>query len=98
MALKITWHPKALYRFNQIVTYLENEFGEKTASLFIQKTYGAIFSISILPEIGSIEKKDLSIRGLVISKQVTLFYQIKGDKIILLNFFDNRRKPHDLKF
>jgi len=98
MALKISWSRKALARFNEISIYLELEFGEKTASHFVRRAYNAIFTISIFPEIGSIEMKELNIRGLVIHQQITMFYQVKTDRIILLNFFDNRQNPDHLNF
>jgi len=39
------------------------------------------------------EHPEREIRGFVIVKQLTLFYKIKQDKIILLNFYDNRQNP-----
>jgi plasmid stabilization system protein ParE len=98
MALKIVWSRKALSRFNEIIAHLEKEFGEKTASTFVRKVYDTIFAISIFPELGSQENKEYSIRGLVILQQVTLLYQIRKSKIILLNFYDNRQKPGSKRF
>jgi plasmid stabilization system protein ParE len=98
MALKISWSKKALLRFNEITSYLESEFGRNTASGFVNKVYESIFIISIFPEIGSIEKEELNIRGLIIFQQVTLFYQVRTERIILLNFYDNRQNPKRLKF
>jgi hypothetical protein len=50
------------------------------------------------PEVGTLENNDLNIRGFVIVKQLTIFYQIHDNEIILLNFYDNRQKPKNKKY
>jgi hypothetical protein len=50
------------------------------------------------PEIGSLENKEYGIRGFVIVKQITIFYQIRDNTIILLNFYDNRQQPKKERF
>jgi hypothetical protein len=50
------------------------------------------------PEVGTLENNDLNIRGFVIVKQLTIFYQIRDNEIILLNFYDNRQKPKNKKY
>ena len=66
MALTIKWSRKSEKKFDLILDYLTDEFGE--------------------------------IRGFVIVKQITLFYQVRNNTIILLNFYDNRQKPKKSKF
>jgi hypothetical protein len=65
---------------------------------FAQNIYNTLDILSIFPELGSVENQKLNIRGLVVTKQVTLFYQVRQDRIILLNFYDNRQKPKDNRF
>ena len=50
------------------------------------------------PEIGSLENKEYGIRCFVIVKQITLFYQVRDNTIILLNFYENRQQPKKTKF
>ncbi|NOU19785.1 MAG: hypothetical protein HOO91_19690 [Bacteroidales bacterium] len=59
----------------------------------MKKVYDFLDILIEFPEIGSLEHAERNIRGFVIVKQITLFYKIKDDKIILLNFFDNRQHP-----
>lgn len=66
--------------------------GEKSKILFIKKTFDFLDILELYPEIGKIEKAQLNIRGFVLIKQISIFYQIKESKIILLNFHDNRKK------
>ena len=98
MALKIQWSKKASKRFDEIINYLEKEFGDEVSSKFIQKVYEFLDLLEKFPELGSLEYKALNIRGFVIVKQTTIFYQVKNDEIIVLNFFDNRQNPKNRKY
>jgi plasmid stabilization system protein ParE len=93
MALEIFWSKKADERFDEITDYLESEWGEKSARVFAKKVYDLLDILIELPEIGTIEKKELNIRGILVVKQITLFYQVRSTKLILLNFYDNRQGP-----
>jgi hypothetical protein len=50
------------------------------------------------PERGSIENKDRGIRGFTLTRQVNIFYSVSGEKIFLLDFFDNRQDPNKKRF
>lgn len=93
MALKIVWSKRAILRFNQIVTYLGNEWGEKAVKEFIRSVFDFLEILSEYPELGSLENKERNIRGFTVVKQVNLYYRIDKDKITLLIFFDNRQHP-----
>ena len=97
MALKIIWSKRASLKFDQIVTYLIDEWSEKSAKQFIAKVFDFLEILSEFPEIGSVENKEKYIRGFTIVKQVNLYYRIKSDKIILIIFFDNRQNPKKKK-
>lgn len=92
---KISWSHKAENQFDKIITYLEKEFGNITTSEFVRKVFDVLSVISIFPEIGSIENRKYRIRGLIINKHVTLFYQVRKNRIIILNLFDNRQNPEN---
>lgn len=94
MALKVSWSKRASIRFSEIIQYLETEFGRKVSNTIAQDIYHTIEILSIFPDMGSLENHDYNIRGLVISKQITLFYQVRSDRIVLLNFYDNRQNPY----
>jgi len=98
MALEIYWTKRADKKFDRILEYLQIEWGENVAKAFTKKVYEFLDILSEFPEIGTIENKEKGIRGFTIIKQVNLFYRISGDKIILLNFFDNRQHPEKRKF
>jgi hypothetical protein len=48
--------------------------------------YDFLDILSGFPEIGTVEKKDLNIRGFVIVARLTVFYQIRDGNIIILIF------------
>jgi len=98
MALKIYWTKRADKKFDQILDYLLEEWGESVAKAFTRKVYDFLDILPEFPEIGTIENKEKGIRGFTIIRQVNLFYRISGDKVILLNFFDNRQNPRKKKF
>ncbi len=98
MALEIYWTKRADKKFDRILDYLHEEWGENVAKAFTIKVYEFLDILSEFPEIGTIENKEKGIRGFTIIKQVNLFYRISGDKVILLNFFDNRQHPKKKRF
>lgn len=98
MALTIKWSRKAEKKFDSILDYLNDEFGEITTAKFVKKVFDFLTILGEFPEIGSLENKEYGIRGFVIVKQITLFYQIRDSTIILLNFYDNRQHPKKAKF
>jgi len=98
MALEILWSKQADIRFDSILQYLEEEWGQHSVSLFVKKVYDFLDLLSEFPEIGTIENKEHNIRGFGIVKQIRIFYQIRENMIVLLNFYDNRQSTKRKKY
>ncbi len=98
MARKIIWTKRANKRINQIIEYLEDEFGENTTKSFVSKTYQLIDLISQNPHLGTMENLDKNIRGFLLTKHNRVFYRVTESEIIILNFFDTRTHPKNPKF
>lgn len=98
MALTLYWSTRADKKFDEIIEYLLQEWGETVTKAFVKKVYDFLDILIEFPEIGSIEHVERNIRGFVIVKQLTVFYKIENDKIVLLNFFDNRQNPKRKKY
>ncbi|NTV67598.1 MAG: type II toxin-antitoxin system RelE/ParE family toxin [Chlorobaculum sp.] len=98
MALKILWSKRADKKFDKILEYLPEEWGERITGNFVNKVYGFLEILSEYPEIGTMENEEKGIRGFTIVKEIDLFYKVTGDKIILLDFFDNRQNPEKKLF
>jgi plasmid stabilization system protein ParE len=93
MALAIVWSKRATLRFDHIISFLIDEWGEKSAREFTLKVFDFLDTLAEFPEIGSLENKEKNIRGFTIAKQVNLYYRVKDEKIVLIIFFDNRQNP-----
>jgi plasmid stabilization system protein ParE len=74
------------------------EWGEGITKSFVKKVYDFLDILAEFPEIGTIENKERGIRGFTIIEQINIFYKIDGNKIILLNFFDNRQNSLKKRF
>ena len=98
MALELFWSACADKKFDQIIDHLLKEWGEKVTITFVKKVYEFLDVLVEFPEMGKIENKERNIRGFVIVKQITVFYKIKRNKIILLNFFINKTSPSKKMF
>jgi plasmid stabilization system protein ParE len=98
MALEIVWSSRADKKFDKILDYLVKEWGNKVTKSFVKKVYDFLDILSEFPEIGTLENKENGIRGFVIIKQVSIFYIIRNNRIIILNFFDNRQSPAKKRF
>lgn len=90
MALIIRWTTRADIKLDQLIIYLESEWGESVVKAFMRKFYDFLEILSEFPEIGSMQYPEKGIRGFAITKQVTIFYKIDSNHIILLDIFDNR--------
>ena len=98
MALEIVWSKRADLKFDKILEYLSTEWGNKVTKSFIKMVFDFLDILSEFPDIGTLENKEKGIRGFVIIKQVTIFYTLRNNRIIILNFFDNRRSPDKKRF
>ena len=93
MVKKIKWTKSASKSFDKTVSYLQQEWSEKTAEKFVQKVNTFLINLIHYPEIGKVEMEEKGIRGFVLSRHTTVLYRIKNNQIILLQFFDNRQHP-----
>lgn len=97
MNYKIRWTVNAYSDFSQTVLFIKEEWGKKSSEDFIDRVDTVINILSIFPQLGKVIHPQKQIRALVISKQTTIVYRIKSDRIIILNLFDNRQDPDKLK-
>jgi plasmid stabilization system protein ParE len=93
MVRKIRLTKNADKRFDEILEYLNKEFGKPTATKFIERTYSFFDLIAEHPQIGRIEDKRKGIYGFVLEKPVSVFYRFNNQEVVIINFFDNRMNP-----
>ena len=93
MALNISWTTRADIKLDQLIIYLESEWGDSVVKAFMRKLYDFLEILSEFPEIGSMQYPEKRIMGFALTKQVTIFYKIDDNQIVLLDIFDNRSDP-----
>ena len=98
MAVEIRWSKKADDRFDQVLKYLQAEWGEKVTSAFVKKVFEFLEILSEFPEIGTVQNRTKSIRGFAIIKQIKIFYKISKNYITILNFYDTRQNPKNKRY
>ncbi len=94
MALIIRWTTRADIKLDHIIIYLETEWGESVVKAFMRKFYDFLEILSEFPEIGAMQYPEKNIRGFSLTKQVSIFYKIESEQIVLLDLFDNRTDPN----
>jgi plasmid stabilization system protein ParE len=97
MALTITWSPKALDNFHDILHYLEENWDKSVTKDFVYKTENIIHQISEYPKSYRQISNKNSVREAVITKHNLLLYCIYKNQIFLLAFFDTRKHPKKKK-
>ena len=91
--MRISFTKRAQNNYNSIKLYLSAEWGEKTKQAFEQKVIDFFDLLKEFPELGTVEFPNKQIRGFQLTRQTTVLYRIKGQKIIVLAFFDVRQNP-----
>jgi plasmid stabilization system protein ParE len=91
MAYQIDWTERATEDFLAIVNYLEQDWSQSIAENFIITCYKKLDILEKLPFIGAVSSKITSVRRVLITKHIALYYQVNGQTVLLLNFFDMRQ-------
>jgi plasmid stabilization system protein ParE len=98
MALEIHWTRQADRKFDKIIEYLLDEWNQRVTESFVKKVYDTLDTLAEFPDIGTVEHKEKEIRGFTIVKQINIFYKVSDNRLIILNFFDNRQSPEKKRF
>ncbi|MDB5159073.1 MAG: hypothetical protein JWR50_3780 [Mucilaginibacter sp.] len=93
MASEVVFTKRAERDFENILNYIDSEFGLQATLHFRDLVIDFASLIQHFPEIGSLEQEDKNIRGFVIHRRLKIFYRIKQEKIFILRLFDTRQHP-----
>jgi plasmid stabilization system protein ParE len=91
--MKIFLSKRAISSFQAIEEQIYSTWGKSVASAFEQRVSDFLDLLEDFPEIGMVEVPEKQIYGSQLTKQTRVFYRIKGEKIIILIFFDGRQDP-----
>ncbi|KLT70745.1 MULTISPECIES: type II toxin-antitoxin system RelE/ParE family toxin [Flavobacterium] len=93
--MKIIWSEKAKYSFHSIRNYIEICWSPLIAKKFTNDVLRVNNLLEKNPHLGKY-RADLECREIVISKQVTLYYEIQEGYIQLITFWNNRQQPIEI--
>jgi plasmid stabilization system protein ParE len=89
---EIIWLPQAENDFDNILDYLQKNWGDIVVDEFIYKLERILSLVSQKPTMFRRSSK-MNIHQVLITKHNLLFYRIIENKIELLTFFDTRQNP-----
>jgi len=98
--MKVSWTPKALKSFMEIVDFLNERWTKKEIEAFAEQTDKVIDQIAENPYMFVATEKRKNVRRGLVNRLVSLFYRVKPRKkeIELLRFRDNRMDPDNLEY
>lgn len=95
--MTIIWTQVAIDDISENIAYLEKKWTEKEDTSFLKKVHNVLEKLSAV----NIQFKLTDYKNvfqIVILKQVILFYEIDGEEVYLLRFWNNYQDPERLSF
>jgi plasmid stabilization system protein ParE len=87
--MNVVWTPKAASDFEEIVSYVVAKRQQKEAQSFIDEVHNTVKQLQHNPTMFEFSTKIPHVRKGKIDRY-TMIYQVDEDRIVLLNFMDNR--------
>ena len=98
MSKPIIWSPLSENDFENILDYLDKNWGKKVASNFIELTENLLNQLTTNPRQYPIIYKRKKVRKCVLTKHNSLFYRDGKTSIEILRIYDTRQDPNTLTF
>jgi plasmid stabilization system protein ParE len=95
--LKIRWTAEATNNLEGIIFYLEANWTSKELKRFFQKLEKQLLILSVFPEAYPLSLKRKKIRRCVFTENLTIYYIVGEEVLVLLSFFDTRQQPSKVK-
>lgn len=90
MSLQSFWTPEAEDSFLAITEYLAKTWGLRVADVFVSDVLHTLALLEKFPGGGVVEVPALGIQSIPVARQIRLFYAVKGDHLLVLEFIDTR--------
>lgn len=97
MVFEITWSTRAVQDFESTITYLEQNWSEKTARDYVDKVEKVLIIISKMPFLYPKISRKKNVRKCLVVKQNAMYFRVKKRTITILTIFDTRQNPKKLK-
>lgn len=93
--MRVLWTKKAIAGWQEVADYILADFGDRAMQTFLERTEEAEETISLLPNIGSVEWNDTQegvvYRYVTINRRSKMLYYVDGDVIFIADFWDVRK-------
>lgn len=93
MAYEVILALKAVETFDAVYDQIASRFGKNVARQFNRRVIHILDTISNTPFIFKSTRENPNVRKGWIHKNCSLFYEVAGDQIHILFFWDNRQEP-----
>ena len=94
--MKITWYELALESLEQVLDFIEDQWGSEITEEFIQLIDNRISQLINNPKIAP-SIKNTKFRKLIIHKHITIFYEVIETELSIILVWDNRQNPNELE-
>ena len=94
---KVDWTDESIKNLDSIIEYLTIRWTDREIRNFYKLLEKTIELISRNPLIFPASELKKNVRRTLLSKQTTIYYEIKKNRIIILSLFDNRKNPKSIK-
>jgi len=98
MPKPIIWSNLSKKDFDNILDYLDKNWGHRVAANFIDLTENIVNQISINPRQFPICYKRKKVRKCILTKHNTIFYRDGKINVEILRIYDTRQDPNTLTF
>jgi len=95
--LKIRWTVEATRNLEILIIYLEANWTSKELNKFFRKFDKQLLLISLFPESYPSSSKKKKVHRCVLTKNITIYYSVENEVIVLLTIFDTRQNPAKIK-
>ncbi len=93
MSFEIRFSPKAIITFDEIITQLNQRWGDKFVKKFKDKVSYSLDNIIETPFLYPIAPENIELRKCVLHKNCSMFYRVNNNIIEIIYFWDNRQDP-----
>jgi plasmid stabilization system protein ParE len=97
MDYKLFWTEESIRNLEEILNYLISNWSQKVVDNFKQKLSKQLELILSNPEMFPVSNFNPRLRKAVLSRQTTIFYEVKGNIVYLAYLFVNRNNIEKIK-
>ena len=97
MAYKLFWTDEAIENLDDILNYLQQNWSQREINIFKRKLKKHIELISKFPLMFPVSNYNSRLRKAVLTKQTTVFFEIKDGMIYIAYLFVNKRNINRIK-